>query len=99
MQNRKLITLWEANNEELSHGYDRCFIVCVCPNYVALNCNGGFMMNKYIVFASEMVYYMKEVEAESQEQADELALDLEWDFNDSYDVNEFQIEEVRKVKA
>lgn len=56
-------------------------------------------MNKYIVFASEMVYYMKEVEAESQEQADELALDLEWDFNDSYDVNEFQIEEVRKVKA
>lgn len=54
-------------------------------------------MTKYYVYASELVQYMKEIEADSQEQADELAQDLEWDYGDAVDGQQFQIEEIREA--
>ena len=33
-------------NEKLSHGHYRCFIVYLCPDYVAFNCNGDFMITR-----------------------------------------------------
>ena len=41
MTNRKA----RKQNEELSYDYYWCFIVHLCSNYVAFNCNGGFMTN------------------------------------------------------
>ena len=55
-------------------------------------------MTKYYVFASELVQYMKEIDPESQEQAEELAQDLYWDYGDAVDGHQFQIEEISEAK-
>lgn len=55
------------------------------------------MMAKYYVFASELVQYMKEIEADSQEQAEEIAQDLEWDYGDAIDGQQFQIDEINEA--
>jgi hypothetical protein len=52
---------------------------------------------KYYVYASEIVHYLKEIEAESQEQAEELAQGLEWDYGDAIDGQQFQIEEISEA--
>ena len=54
-------------------------------------------MMKYYVYASEIVHYMKEIEAESQEQAEELSQGLEWDYGDAIDGQQFQIEEISEA--
>lgn len=54
-------------------------------------------MTKYYVFASEVVQYMKEIEAESLEQATELAQDLDWDYGDAIDGHQFQIEDITEA--
>jgi hypothetical protein len=53
---------------------------------------------KYTIYASETVYYMKEVEAESEEQARELVFQGEIDFyyGDITDGANFNIDEIIK---
>lgn len=51
-------------------------------------------MKKYNVYASEIVHYVKTIEADSQEKAEELAQDLEWDYGDAFDGHQFTIEDI-----
>lgn len=57
-------------------------------------------MKIYRVFASQTVYYVKTIEADSPEQAEELAWEqdngLGWD---DFDYGEWQLEEVREIKG
>ena len=55
------------------------------------------VMAKYIVNASELVFYRFEVEANNQEEADEKALDYEVTNKDINDSDSFQIESVEKA--
>ena len=53
---------------------------------------------KYTIYASETVYYMKEVEAESEEQARELVFqgEIDFDYGDITDGANFNIDEIIK---
>ena len=53
-------------------------------------------MAKYIVNASELIYYRFEVEANSQDEADQKALDYYVTDKDINDSDNFQIESVKK---
>jgi hypothetical protein len=57
-------------------------------------------MPKYIVFARETVYYMKEVEAESYEQAEQMVKsgDVYFEYGDITDGDNFQIDEIEEEK-
>jgi hypothetical protein len=57
-------------------------------------------MPKYIVFAREMVYYMKEVEAESYEQVEQMVKsgDVYFEYGDITDGDNFQIDEIEEEK-
>lgn len=54
-------------------------------------------MNKYKVYSSQLVYHVTEVEAESQEQAEQIAFeqDLNWRW---YDCANWQIENLEEIK-
>ena len=54
-------------------------------------------MKKYNVYASEIVQYVKTIEAESLEQAQEMAQDLEWDYGDAVDGQQFQLEDINEA--
>ena len=54
-------------------------------------------MKKYYIYASEVVQYVKEIEAESLEQATELAQGLEWDYGDAVDGHGFQIDDITEA--
>lgn len=55
-------------------------------------------MRKYIVTASEVVYYLKTVEAESEEKVKQMIFDgeLDFDFGDVSDALDFQISDIRE---
>ena len=55
-------------------------------------------MKKYKVYSSQLVYHVTEVEAESQEQAEEIAFleDSDWRF---YDCVNWQIENSEEVQS
>ena len=57
------------------------------------------MMKKYKVYASQLVYYVRTVEAESVEDAEEFAYNnsngLDWS---DYDYGEWAIEKTEEVK-
>lgn len=57
-------------------------------------------MAKYYVFASEMVYYMKEVEAESEDQVKQMVFDgeISFDYGDITDGHDFKIDEIEEEK-
>ena len=54
-------------------------------------------MNKYKVYSSQLVYHVTEVEAESEEQAEEIAYSRSdnWEW---FDTVNFQIEKTEEVK-
>ncbi len=56
----------------------------------------GNTMKKYKVYSSQLVYHVTEVEAESQEQAEQIAFeeDANWRF---YDCVNWQIENCEEV--
>jgi hypothetical protein len=43
-------------NEKLSHGYYRNLIVYLCSNYVAFNCNGGYMSRNTLTLVQEVYF-------------------------------------------
>jgi len=53
-------------------------------------------MPKFMVFASEIVWYMKEVEAENEDQVREMVFsgDIDFDYGDITDGDNFQITEI-----
>lgn len=53
---------------------------------------------KYTVYAMETIYYMKEVEAESEEQVKKLVFsgEIDFDFGDVTDGADFQLTEIIK---
>ncbi len=53
---------------------------------------------KYTVYAMETVYYMKEVEADSEEQIKEMVFngEIDFDFGDVSDGADFQLTEIIK---
>ena len=53
-------------------------------------------MAKYIVNASELVFYRFEVEADSKEEAEQKALDHYVTDKDIHDSDSYQIESVKK---
>lgn len=57
-------------------------------------------MPKFIVFASEQVYYVKEVEAESEEQVKEMIFsgEVDFDYGDITDGSNFHVGEIEEVK-
>ena len=57
-------------------------------------------MTKYYAFASEVIYYMKEVEGDSPEQVREMILDgeIDFDYGDVTDGHDFQITEIEEEK-
>jgi len=57
-------------------------------------------MPKYYAFASEVVYYMKEVDAESPEQVREMVFngEIDFDYGDIKDGHDFQITEIEEIK-
>lgn len=63
-----------------------------------LNMKGNTMKKTYKVYSSQLVYHVAEVEAESQEQAEEIAFveDANWRF---YDCVNWQIEKTEEVQA
>jgi len=54
-------------------------------------------MNKYLVLASETVFYSVEVEAVNEEQARELVLSGKVELPDAEDSTGFDVLEVKKV--
>lgn len=55
------------------------------------------VMAKYIVNASELVFYRFEVEADSKDEADQKALDHYVTDKDIHDSDSYQIESVKKA--
>lgn len=57
-------------------------------------------MTKYYAFASEVIYYMKEVEADSPEQVREMIYDgeIDFDYGDVTSGHDFQITEIEEEK-
>lgn len=57
-------------------------------------------MPKYLVFASEKVYYMKEVEADSEDHVRKMIFDGEIDFEygDITDGHNFSVDEIEEEK-
>lgn len=57
-------------------------------------------MPKYIIQASETVYYWKEVEADSEEHAREMVFhgEVDFDYGDITDGDYFQIEDIAEEK-
>jgi hypothetical protein len=57
-------------------------------------------MPKFMVFASEVVWYMKEVEAENEDQIREMVFsgDIDFDYGDITDGDNFQITEISEAK-
>jgi hypothetical protein len=57
-------------------------------------------MNKYRLFASETVYYALVVEAESEDEARELVYDgqIDFDFKDIIEGNDFNLDRVEEIK-
>ena len=57
-------------------------------------------MPKYVIRASETVYYWKEVEADSEEQVRDLIFsgDVDFDYGDITDGDYFQIEDIAEEK-
>lgn len=53
---------------------------------------------KYTVYASETIYYMKEVDAESEEQVKEMIFngELDFDYGDVSDGANFNVDEIIK---
>lgn len=56
-------------------------------------------MKKYTIYASETVYYMKEVEAESEKQARDMVFDGEiaFDLEDIYDGRDFEVRDIEEI--
>jgi len=57
-------------------------------------------MPKFYAFASEVVYYMKEVEGESVDQIKKMIYDgeIDFDYGDVTDGHDFQITEIEEIK-
>lgn len=57
-------------------------------------------MAKYYVFASEQVYYMKKVEADSVDQVNQMIFDgrVSFDYGDITDGSNFTIDEIEEEK-
>lgn len=57
-------------------------------------------MNKYRLYASETVYYMVEVEAESEDEAKELVYEgqIDFDYKDITDGGDFNLDRIEEVK-
>ena len=55
-------------------------------------------MKTYRVYASQIVYHYKDVQAESEEQADEIAFTSDWSVWEEYQYGDWQIEEIKEVK-
>lgn len=57
-------------------------------------------MAKFTVTASEVVYYLKTVEAESEEQVRQMIFEgeLDFDFGDVSDAWDFEISDIREDK-
>lgn len=57
-------------------------------------------MPKFIVFASERVYYMKEVEAESADQIRDMIYDgeVDFDYGDITDGGDFTIGDIEEIE-
>ena len=57
-------------------------------------------MNKYRLYARETVYYMVEVEAESEDEARELVYDgqIDFDYKDITDGGDFNLDRIEEVK-
>ena len=57
-------------------------------------------MAKYIVTAREVVYYLREVEAENEEQVQKMVFDgeLDFDFGDVSDSFDFEIVNINEEK-
>ena len=57
-------------------------------------------MSKFIVTAREVVYYLREVEAENEEQVQQMVFDgeLDFDFGDVSDSFDFEIVNINEEK-
>lgn len=57
-------------------------------------------MPKYVVLASETVYYWKEVEADSPEQVQKMIFDgeVDFDYGDIHDADNFSINHIDEEK-
>ncbi len=57
-------------------------------------------MKTYRVFASQIVFHYKDIEAESAEQAEDIAFSNDEDFGDwkEFQYGDWQIEESREIK-
>ena len=57
-------------------------------------------MPKFYIFASEKVYYMKEMEAESEQQIRDMIYsgEIDFDYGDITDGGNFEINEIEEVK-
>jgi len=85
------ITQWRLNNEELSYDYYWCFIVCLCPNYVAFNCNGGFMSRNTLTLVQEVYFDLCDL-LDNNELSESIEGLFEFD-----DMREFITEQRRKL--
>jgi len=58
------------------------------------------MKKKFSVFASEKVYYFKEVEAESAEEVRQMIFngEIDFDYNDITDGFDFHVDDVEESK-
>ena len=57
-------------------------------------------MSKFFIFASETVYYMKEVEAQSEAHVQQMVFggEVDFDYGDITDGSNFQVDEIEETK-
>ena len=82
-------------NEELSHDYYWYFIVYLCPNYVAFNCNGGFMRELYLAYRDWDRGEFDIIGFHTREEMEEFC-----QFNPDYDgylTNEMNLKEAKSI--
>ena len=56
-------------------------------------------MKTYRVYASQLVFYSKDIQAESEEQAEELAFEQSNSGWKDYNYGDWEIEECKEVRA